>query len=289
MLKLPIVSVVVPVFNGARTIEDCITSIVQADYPPQLREIVIVDNASTDPTPRLVARFPVACVTELERGPAPARNRGICASSGDIVAFTDADCVVARDWLRELVAAFEDDDRVMAVAGECVAYPPTTPAQRYMMDRVPCMQRAALSAVRPYFATGNVAFRREAFARVGLFDPRFITGEDQDFAWRFLRAGLTFRYAARSVVFHQHRRNARELFMQQLGWGRGAVLLRRHHGVPWGVRAELAEYRKLLRALASLMLALGRCDWRGGERAGLYHAFYAVVREGARRIAGLST
>lgn len=287
-MTLPRVSVVVPARNAIATIGDCLTSILAADYPASRREVVVVDNASTDATPAVVRRLGVTCVRESERGPGPARNRGVRAGGGEIVAFTDADCVVARDWLRELMAPFAADDGVLAVAGECVAYPPTTPVQRYMMVRRPCMQKAALAAARPYFATGNVAFRRSVFARVGLFDSRFITGEDQDFAWRFLAAGLTFRYAPNAIVFHRHRAGGWPFFLQQLGWAEGAALLRRHHNIPWGLRAELAEYGKLMRAVVDLGVALGSYPWRRGDAMDIHAPFYALVREIAWRIGVVS-
>src|SRR5215470_11479521 len=99
----PSVSVVVPVRNGERTIEACLTSILRSDYPEALREVVVVDNASTDRTADIVRRYPVKHVHEPVRGRSHARNRGIQSSAGHIVAFTDADCVVAGSWLRELV------------------------------------------------------------------------------------------------------------------------------------------------------------------------------------------
>jgi glycosyltransferase involved in cell wall biosynthesis len=283
----PRISIVVPARNAADTVEACLASILAADYPPALREIVVVDNASTDGTGARAARFPVTCVTEATRGRAHARNRGIRASQGDVVAFTDADCLATSGWLQELARPFADD-RVDAVAGEILAYPPATPAQRYMARRIPRMQASALRARRPYFATGNVAFRRTTFARVGLFDPRFVTGEDQDFAWRFLRAGLAFRYAPGAVVYHRHRAGGWAFFGQQLGWARGAVLLRRHHGLPWGVRDELAEYATLGRRARELTRAVLRWPWGRSGGEALSDPFYGVARELAYRLVGLS-
>lgn len=287
MQRLPRISVVVPARNAARTVEACLASILDADYPPALREVVVVDNASTDATGARAAGFPVTCVTEPARGRAHARNRGIQASQGDVVAFTDADCVVARSWLQELAQPFADD-RVYAVAGEILASPPVTPAQRYMARRIPQMQASALRAPRPYFATGNVAFRRATFARVGLFDPRFVTGEDQDFAWRFLRASLAFRYAPAAVVYHRHRPGGWAFFGQQLGWAHGAVLLRRHHALPWGVRDELAAYATLGRRAWDLARSVLRWRGRRGHGETVADPFYGVAREVAYRLVGLS-
>jgi glycosyltransferase involved in cell wall biosynthesis len=274
------ISVVVPVRNGQRTIEPCLASILATEYPPYAREVIVVDNGSTDLTPALIERYPVRRLREAERGPGPARNRGILASRGEIIAFTDADCVVARTWLRELAATF-DTDEVWAVAGEVAAYPPETPTQRYVAMRRPWHQRAALLAERPYFVTMNVAFRRRTFDRVGLFDARFLTGQDQDFAWRYFASGLTVRYAPRALVLHQHRRNAWEFFRQQLGWAYGKAHLHRRHGLRWGLDDEWREVRKLARAMRMLVAALSRRAI--GGRDDVQYPFHSVVRELAWR------
>lgn len=80
------------------------------DYPPERREILVVDNGSRDRTGQIVASYPVTLLREVLRGPAAARNRGIEASRGQLLAFTDADCVVTTRWLQELVLGFEDED-----------------------------------------------------------------------------------------------------------------------------------------------------------------------------------
>ena len=284
---LPYVSVVVPARNAARTLADCIRSLVCVDYPPARREILIVDNGSTDDSRTIIEQFPVTYLSESRRGPSHARNRGIESSHGEIIAFTDADCVVTSRWLRSLIACFDEDD-VWAVAGEILAYPPHTWAEYYMARRRRCWQRAALLAARPYMVTANVAFRRRTFDRIGLFDPRFITGQDQDFSWRFLRAGLAIRYAPAAVVHHRHRAGPQDFFVQQLGWARGAVLLRRHHRLPWGFRAELAEYRRLLRAAAALPVAASRAVFGPQRKSDLHYPLYDLLREVAWRAMSLS-
>lgn len=286
-MSLPFISVVVPVRNGERFIEDCLVSILATDYPTASREIVVVDNGSTDRSMAVIRRYPVSCVLEARRGPAAARNRGIGASRGEIVAFTDADCVVTRGWLRELATAL-GDETVAAVAGEIEAHRPRTPSERFVAMRRPRLQEAAMNAVRPYFATGNLAVRREVFTRVGMFDPRFITGEDQDFAWRFLAAGLKGSYAPRALVYHRHRSSGWDFFKQQVGWARGHMLLRRHHGPPWGVRAELDQYKKLVLAISALVAAALRYPSRGRDVMDLYFPFYMVVRELAWRCGAIA-
>jgi len=280
----PVVSIVVPVRNAERTVRDCITSLLQLEYPPSHREIIVVDNGSSDASRSIIRGLPVTLVIEPRRGPSWARNAGIDASGGDIIAFTDADCIVTDGWLRELVASFREDDGAFAVAGEVLPFAPRTWAEHYMARRQSRWQAAALRAPRPYMVTANVAFRRRTFDKIGRFDPRFPVGQDQDLSWRFFAAGLRCRYAPTAIVFHRHRRTTWAFFKQQLGWGYGAALLRRHHDVPWGLRGELRELRQLARAAYLVVRAAGRVAVGGGPEMETVYRFHDFVREAARQV-----
>ena len=109
MSDKPFVSVVVPVYNGADTIEGLLQSLLALDYPAECHEIIVVDNGSTDHTRQIVGRYPVRLLEEREtKGAAAARNKGIRHARCDIIAFTDADCVADPNWLKMLVADHED-------------------------------------------------------------------------------------------------------------------------------------------------------------------------------------
>ncbi len=244
----PFVSVVVPVRDGEDTIGRCLESLLNDDsHPAERREIVVVDNGSGDGTAAVVRDHPVKLIAEPEPGLSRARNRGIAASEGEIVAFTDADCYVSRGWLGELTAGFDGDaDGAAAVTAEVVPYPPTTPAERYSARRKPSVVGWQEGLTEPWFCFMNTAVRREALDRVGPFDPAFagVGCEDIDFAWRFADAGLVVHRQARPVVFHRQRLTVADLFRQNLRNGRGWALLHRRypHRAAWGARAELAAW-----------------------------------------------
>ena len=106
-VTMPFVSVVVPVRNGERTIAACLESLLAQDYPKDKVEIIVVDNDSADHTAEIIQRYPVTYLLEREvRNPGGVRNRGMREVRGDIVAFTDGDCVAVQDWLQRGVAAF---------------------------------------------------------------------------------------------------------------------------------------------------------------------------------------
>jgi glycosyltransferase involved in cell wall biosynthesis len=287
----PFVSVVIPTRNAERTVGECLDSLIRLDYDPERREILVVDNGSTDRTAEIVRSYPVRRLVEPRRGASAARNRGIGAARGEVIAFTDADCIVTKRWLSALVRAF-DRPEVWGAAGEIVAYPPRTPAERFLARYKGRWQEPALEATRPFAVTSNVAFRRETFDRVGLFDTRLIKAQDKDFGWRFFAAGdLRIAYSPDALVLHRHRDTAWKLFTQHAGWGYGAALLHRKHGLPWSLRLELEKQRELVGAARALAAAAARHGI--GRSSGDLHdpAFELVRRLGLRAGAlyGLAT
>ena len=284
--EAPFVSVVVPVWNGERTIGDCLASILRAEYPEERREVIVVDNASTDRTVEIIAQHPVRCVYEPERGPSAARNRGIAVSGGEIVAFIDADCIATTRWLQELAGGFADGE-TSAVAGEMVAYPPSTPAERYHAMYKSRWQASALSLSRPFAVTANVAFRRETFEKIGLFDARLRTAEDKDFGWRFFDAGLKLVYNERALVFHRHRPTGWGLFRQHVMWGYGAALLHQKYGLPWSVGKELRKYGELFGALVTVGRAAAHYRRSDVDRMEFLYPWYEVVRRTGLRVGAL--
>jgi glycosyltransferase involved in cell wall biosynthesis len=284
---LPTISVIVPVLNGERTIRDCLVSVLQTDYPPDRREVLVVDNASTDRTASIVTELPVQYLWEGRRGPAAARNAGIVASRGKIVAFTDADCVVTRGWFREIERGFADG-AVGAVAGEVAAYPPRTAAERYAARIGHLSPKRYLAfPVFPFAITANVAFRREVFDTIGGFDPALPTGEGVDLFRRFFRgAGMKLHYAPRALVLHRHRSTSWGLCRQFFGYGRGHALVcikyRDEH--PWGWKQSMVSYRDLARSVLRLARTAVRYRAETEKREALVFSSLELLHKMAYRL-----
>ncbi len=284
----PFVSVIVPACNAAAVIEDCLVSLTRMGYPGERREILVVDNGSSDHTPEVVKRYPVQYVREPQRGVCHARNRGIQVSRGEVLAFTDPDCLVSKGWLHELVQAFKEKD-VGGVAGEIIPYPGRTPAERYAARRASHSQRRPMShPLRPFAMTPNVAFTREVFRQIGLFDTRFPGGgwEDADLCWRLFR-GTTFKlgYASKAVVFHRYRTTAKEFFVQHARYGYGlALICEKYRGeLSWGWRQRLRAYRDLAVAARTLAMIMLRRRLGGDEPAELDSAYFDFLRQLGQR------
>ncbi len=285
---LPFVSVVIPVLNGEGVIGSCLDALMRVQYPPDRRELIVVDNGSTDRTAEVVSRYPVRALEEPRRGPSHARNRGIEAARGEIVAFTDADCVPTKNWLRELVGGFEEPD-VGGVAGEILPYPPETAAERYAARiRHLSPERYMRRERFPFAVTANLAFRREVFQRVGLLDvnsPR--GGESTDFCTRFFRGtGQRLPIAPRAIVLHRHRRTAWEFFKQQWGYGRGHAYLyiKYRDEMPWGWAHTRKVYGDLARS-GLVVLGCGMGYLRGRtEKDDFHFACFQFLKKCAIRL-----
>ena len=197
--------------------------------------------------------------------------------------------MVTTGWLRELVRGFEDDG-IGGVDGETLAYLPATPIERYMARWSSFSYQVRLTnPLFPFVITSNVAFRREVFDQIGLFDTRFPAagGEDIDFSWRFLQeTGLELRYNPKAVVFHRHRSTARSYFSQHMRYGRGRAILRTKHPerAPWGWRKELQAWGIVV-GIAWITTRAAIRYWLGsGKKTDVYDAYFTFLRRLAIRV-----
>jgi cellulose synthase/poly-beta-1,6-N-acetylglucosamine synthase-like glycosyltransferase len=290
---LPFVSVIVPVHNGADTIEACVRALLAQDYPADRREIIVVDNNSSDGTADAVRALPVRCVAERGvQSSYAARNAGVAAARGEVLAFTDADCVPAADWLRRGVAAFADES-VGGVAGAIRPLPPTTLAQRYAVEAQALSQEIAVSgnSYRPAAYTANAFYRRAAWDAAGGFDPHVRSGGDADLAWRVQeRCGLRIAYVGNAIVAHRHRESVRGLLRQRRLYGYGSVInyakyrgrmaRRTWRHAYWDARAFGRRLGRALAAGAACAVCLGR----GGRRERAALAALDVLVFGAMKL-----
>jgi glycosyltransferase involved in cell wall biosynthesis len=264
---LPKISVVVPVYNGEATIRTCVEAILGLDYPRELLQTFIVDNRSTDGTRKVLEGYPVTVLEESKtQSSYAARNLGIRHSTGDIVAFTDADCVPERSWLRAIVNAIAPAD-VGGIAGAIEAFRADSAVERYQASRAIRADRAYHHKVLPFAQTANAAYKREVFERIGLFDPTLIYGGDLDFSWRMQSgAGLRLVYEALAFVWHRHRTTYRGLFgLYEKNAIANCLLSQRYHHYETYPRVRTFLYlsRELLRS--GLRSALLRRDETSGS------------------------
>lgn len=207
---LPEVSVIVPVYNRPADLERCLDALLKLDYSSAKLEIIVVDDASTDGTGEVAARYPVRLLhNSTQLGPAGSRNRAIEVAAHELIACVDSDCVVAPNWLRELAALFADE-QIAAAGGATRAAYINSPLERYEAVRSSLFMGERPAEVRlqgslSYLPTCNLIFRRSVYREVGGFDPALRFGEDVDFCWRVLKAGWRIRYHPAAQLAHAYR------------------------------------------------------------------------------------
>jgi cellulose synthase/poly-beta-1,6-N-acetylglucosamine synthase-like glycosyltransferase len=276
---LPYVSVVVPVRDGESTIGDCLDSILATDYPTDRREVLVVDNGSSDGTATLIQSRPVRYLREQKRGVSNARNRGIAESRGEILAFVDADCLVEPQWLTELVRPFADQE-VGSVAGDLQHAPPTTAAERQAARMLGNWQQFAFNSNPAYPITANAAYRRDVLDRIGPFDPHMTRAQDVELGLRFQeRSGLRLAYAERATARHRHRSTQGGFFRQQLGWAYGAGLVAAKFEAMGGHPITPPQLHNLARPLQGLGIVIWARVRRRGRREWIEDAWFDLLRQ----------
>lgn len=226
----PRVSVIVPVRDGAGHVERCLEALLAQTWPADRLEILVVDNGSSDETRGRVRRHPVTLLVERS-APSPyvARNAGLARATGEILAFTDADCVPAKDWLERGVARLEEEGADLAAG--CVRFRFSRPPRAAeLVDALHNLDQERSVAERGVAKTGNLLVRRAVFEALGRFAPRR-SGGDVEFTSRASGAGFALVYAEDAVVEKPARRAA-ALARKQYRVGRGQVALWREQGLP---------------------------------------------------------
>ena len=220
----PKASVIIPAYNAAATLGECLTSVRQLNYPDY--ETIVIDDGSTDSTAQVAEQAGVKTIRIEHRGLASARNAGAQAASGEIIAFIDADARADRDWLYHLA---ETITRREAAAASGPNFAPTAASARAAaMGAAPGLPREVRAGddILAQLCGCNMAVTKSALAKIGGFDPAFTTaGDDVDLSWRLAASGETLAYAPGAVVIHERRATLAAYLAQQRGYGVGEGLL----------------------------------------------------------------
>jgi len=232
--RTPFVSVIVCSYNGASTLAACLESLGKLNYPDY--EVILVDDGSTDDTAYVASQFPaVHYIHQSNQGLSHARNTGAAAAKGEVLVYTDSDCMADVDWLAYLIGTLVSGDYA-GVGGPnvpptarnwvqaCVAAAPGGPSHVLLTD-----------TIAEHIPGCNMAFHRWAFETVGGFDPEYRkAGDDVDFCWRVQQAGGVIAFSPAAIVWHHRRFTLRAFLKQQHGYGEAESLLRFKHLIFFG-------------------------------------------------------
>jgi GT2 family glycosyltransferase len=256
-LHWPKISVVVCSFNGASTIRDTMEALQHLDYPDF--EAIVVNDGSTDDTPRIAAEYPVRLVSTENQGLSRARNVGIRAAQGEIVAFIDDDAYPDSHWLRYLAIEFMDGNLV-GVGGPNLP-PPNDGWKADAVGNAPGGPNVVLLSDRiaEHIPGCNMAFRKDALEAVGGFDPIFrVAGDDVDLCWRLRASDGVIGYAPAAVVWHHRRNSFHRYWKQQKGYGRAEALLERKWPEKYNVSGQMKWSGRIYGRGLSMNLSFSR-------------------------------
>lgn len=213
------VSVIVPVYNDLERLDMCLKALLGQTYPQSLYEIIVVDNGSDVSPCRIVQKYsPARLVSCNIPGSYNARNEGINYAQGEILAFTDADCIPEPEWIEHGVHALQNNEKTGLVGGRIRFFFQNTHKPRIIeiYDSITYLQQHDAIYNCKFAATANAFTWKWVMHQVGYFNTSYKSAGDRDWGERVARAGLTLIYAPDSVVLHPARESFAQLHKRNL-------------------------------------------------------------------------
>lgn len=226
---LPYFSVIIPTFNRPQGLQHCLEGLSALNYPRDRCEVLVVNDGGLHSPDSLIrslgARSQIRLLHVPHGGPAAARNAGACEATGEVLAFTDDDCVPASGWLQALASGFSraPDSLIGGRTLNSLDGNPYSTASQLLIDY---LYEYYGRSSRPgrFFASNNLAVPTGAFRSLGGFDSSFTRagGEDRELCDRWQGQGNELRYVPEAVVYHAHALSLRSFWQQHARYGRGA-------------------------------------------------------------------
>jgi glycosyltransferase involved in cell wall biosynthesis len=193
-------SIIIPAHNAEVTLGECIEACLAQERSGF--EVIVVDDGSTDATPRIAQEYAVHYIRQDQSGPAAARNRGAQAARGAYLVYTDSDCAPESGWLARLLERF--DEGTVAVGGTYTNAEAGNLLADFVHEEI-VMRHATFNDEVDFLGSFNVAYRKDAFEAAGGFDESFkaASGEDNDLSYRLTEYGK-LRFAPEARVAHHH-------------------------------------------------------------------------------------
>lgn len=231
-------SVIIPCYNSTKYIFDCLSSVVSQKTSFSY-EVIVVDSSEEDITPQIREKFPQVKTIHLEKRafPGTARNAGVKNSQGEVIIFTDSDCVVAEDWVEKLVRCQKSGMRVVG-GSVCNGTPNNLiGTSEYIMEMnefLPKRPRGTLA----YLITANISIHREIFKEFGYLEDS-IKGSDTLFARKLYLAGEPIYFDPTIKVFHRNRTRLKQYLRNRFDLGRGSARNRKRFNLPGAFIARI--------------------------------------------------
>lgn len=254
----PKISIIIPAYQAADIIGKCVAALQHQSLPRELYEVLVIDDASTDTTAEVAqAAGADRVLTIAHQGPSGARNAGIAVACGEIVLFTDADCVPSPEWVERMVAPFSSSE-VMGAKGSYRTQQRALIARLVQLEFEIRYTRMALLKRIDFVDTYAAAYRRTLLQQCGGFDTAFPvpSAEDVELSFRLARQGNHFVFVPDAWVWHRHPRCLRHYLLRKGRYGYWRALLYLRYPDKAGGDAHTDPMLKWQLLLAGLLLLL---------------------------------
>jgi len=272
----PRISVVVCAYNSEGTLRNCFDGLRELHYPDY--EVVVVNDGSTDRTDEITEEYGFRLISTENQGLANARNEGLHAATGEIVAYIDADARPDPHWLAHLATGFMKSSHA-GIGGpnipppedgevaECVANAPGGPIHVLLSDEI-----------AEHIPGCNMAFWRSSLLAIGGFDPQYcVAGDDVDICWRLQQQGWTVGFSPGAVVWHHRRDSVSGYLKQQYEYGKAEALLERKWPERYNRAGHLAWAGRVYGAPPSKLLSGRWKIYYGTWGTGLFQSVYQAA------------
>jgi len=231
----PSISIIIPVKNRPQDIRECLASLASLDYPKDKVEIIVVNDGSTDSTSKVIQTFDIKVIHLTQSiGASACRNLAAREANGELLGFTDSDCVPHPHWLKEL-SPYLNDERVGVVGGYVSNF-----YNRSLLDRYEAVKSSLNMGPSPYRVENgksstayvpscNLIIRKKAFSEAGGFQEDLHVGEDVDLCWRARKLGYHLLYVPQGEVKHKHRNDLLQMLKRRFDYGTSEALLYLRH------------------------------------------------------------
>ncbi len=273
------VSIVIPTKNNADTLEKCLDSIRSLDYPEDELEIIVIDGYSVDGTVKIANKYGCRLFFENGNTISYARNIGQKKARGEFVAFTDADCIVDKNWIKELIKHFKDE-RIASVGGPNITPEDDTDFGRSigivlsLLSKVGARYGISGGKVREvnHNPTCNVMYRKNVLEEIGGFNPKLITADDEELDYRIRKKGYKILYTPSALVYHYRRPSWKKFMKMAWNYGLGRMQAIKIH-------REMGKWFHFLPS-SVIILTLFLTSLSYFNRLFLWIAFYTLVAAG---------
>ena len=261
----PLISVIIPIHNAQEALGDCLDALERQATPREKYEIIVVNDGPVDAIVETIAdRHGVTFLSQPQRGAAAARNLGAKQAQGDILLFTDADCVPESNWVEVMVAPFADQE----IAGVCgvVHTRQTGLVPRFIQLEYDYRYRNIARHTRIDFVnTGTAGYRKHVFTKSGGFREHLLGAEDTELSFRLASQGHKMVFAPEAIVYHSHPESILEYARRKYHYSYWRMIVYRRHPRKAVADSRTPQTQKIQIGLLFLLVAaiIGSIFWKG--------------------------